>query len=287
MKQQSSLTLCGIKASGQRILLLATLLLVEFHLFYSAFYHVLPWMPLRNIERWAGLVLLAAFLFLLPKSFSGLKSWMKAHRSYEMLFLMILFFWNILTCFLRHQQTGRPTFRENDWWIFVSGLVAFILFPMAGILGKDRAKHTIETMIKTVLFPHAVFYAWMLWQYFHKNYVVFPSGIRLMKTADYRLAIAEPNTTAACSLAMLGLCLYMIFSRKAFRKIPYFLGAAIYFISLVLANSRTCWFAALLMAILICICGTRHLMREKRFRVQILCGLVLGIACVVTMYCVR
>ena len=107
MKQHSSLTLCGIPASGRNILLPATLLLVEFHLFYSAFYHVLPWMPLRNIERWAGLVLLAAFLFLLPKSFSGLKSWMKAHRSYEMLFLMILFFWGVLTCFLRHLQTEK------------------------------------------------------------------------------------------------------------------------------------------------------------------------------------
>ena len=287
MKQQSSLTLCGIKASGQRILLLAALLLVEFHLFYSAFYHVLPWMPLRNIERWAGLVLLGSFLFLLPKSFAGLKSWMKSHRSYEMLFLMFLFFWNILTCLLRHLQTGRPTFRENDWWIFVSGLVAFQFFPLAGILGKDRFKCTIEMMFKIVIFPHAVFYAWTLWQYAHKNYVTFPSGVTLMKTLDHRMSIAEPNTTSACCLAMLGLCLYMVFTQKSMRKVPYLFGAAIYFTGLVMANSRTCWYAVLLMAVLICICGTGQLMKKKRFRLQLLCGLLLSAVCVLAMYGAR
>ena len=271
------------------MLLWGSYILIEVQLLFGMFFKVLPREGIMNAERWIGIVLLAlsAAVLAVSENRKRLMTWFKEHRSFEMVFLILLFFWNIVTCFLHHIQTERPVFLENDWWLFASAVVAFLLFPFAGMLRKEERKTVIDRLILIVIAVSTVFCVWVLWQYVHMNYVVFPSGNRLAKTADFRMAVGEANNTSTCMLALLDLCLYMVFTRKSFRKIPYLFGAAAAFPAMVLANSRTCWYAAVLAAALIGFCLTYRRMREKKRTVRILSGVALSVVCIFAMYILR
>ena len=247
--------------TSEKFLGWAALVLLEFHMMFCPYRDVLAnYSLLTRIERWFGLGLaVLSLLYVLvtavnyPQSMCRIRTLFRMLRSFEQWYMFYIFFWYIFTVTLRQILIGRNFngnyFAPNDWWMFITGLMAFVMFPMARVLGGGNMKRVFNPMLKLVLIPHMVFYSWVLWQYLHMNEVVFPSG-NILEMADYSMKIGvNRNTVGAYGVSMMVVCLYLIAVEKGGRRIPYVYGVVLYSAVLILSNCRTSWYTALLVII--------------------------------------
>jgi len=256
-----AVTVTRFQKTSENILGWGALILLEFHMMHCPYRDVLAnYSVLTKVERWFGLTLAAlSLLYVLitkiryPQSMCRIRALFRKLKSFEQGYMYYIFFWYIFTVTLRQILIGRNYkgnyFTPNDWWMFITGLMTFIMFPMARVLGSGNMKRVFNAMLKLVLIPHMVFYSWVLWQYLHMNEVVFPSG-SILEMTDYSMKIGvNRNTVGAYGVSMMVVCLYLIAVEKGWRRIPYVYGVVLYSAVLILSNCRTSWYTALLVII--------------------------------------
>lgn len=245
----------------EKTLFWAVIFLAEYHMFACSFREVLPGYSesFFRYERWIGAAILAALVVYLvvsavrfPETIRRIKHLFRRLCSFEQAYMLWVFVWYIVVLAVWQVIKGEEIslFKENDWWLFEQVLMSFVFFPLPRILGSQRTKRLIEPMIKLVLIPHMLVWAWILLQYFKMNYITFPSGGVLHVGENMSLSFGyNQNITGAGALIMMALCIYMIATQKTLRKLPYFFGVMIYLIILILTNCRTSWYCTLLIGI--------------------------------------
>ena len=283
----------------ERILFWAIIFLAEFHMFACSFREVLPGYsdPCFRLERWIGTAILAALLiyfgisaFCYPGTFVKLKALFQKMPSFEQAYMLWVFVWYIVVLTVWQVIKGNDInlFKENDWWLFEQALMSFVFFPLPCIMGSKRAKKLIETMIKLVLIPHMFVWSWILWQYFHMNYIVFPSGGQLTMLPDMSLSFGyNRNITGAGAMIMMALCLYFIATQEKLRKLPYFFGLAVYLAILLLSNCRTSWYSTLLIGILGSFFAVWFGLKGRPWLFRIFLGVILAVGCVIFLHWLR
>ena len=285
-----------LQRTGKMLVFFCGAGLILFHMIVSSYKNALPRLKaFRHADEWLGLLFLIVVLayllftyFAYPQMRPGYKKAIKKFNSYEYLFCFFLVFWYALSCALHKYYTGTMAFKSNDWWLYITWLMSFVVFPFARIIGIKETKKYVDPMLKIVLIPHIIFFAWLLWNYFHMNYVTLPSGSALEMTEGPGLAAGENrNNTASTALAMIGLCWYMFFTQKSWRRVPYVFGIAVYMAVLILTNSRTSWYASLVMNSIVVFRSVWFSLRSKKQVMRILVGAACTGACIFLLHGLR
>ena len=282
----------------EKLLRWGALLLVEYHMLVCSFREVLPGYgaPFYRYEKWFGLLLvIALFTYLLitvarfPKTAYRISVLLKRMVSYEQLYMVWVFVWYVVSCVARHFLLGGKQFQgDNDWWIFMTGLMALILFPLGRFMGSERAKRLIDPMLKIVLIPHIPVWGWALERYLYRHIIVFPSGGRLDIVPGGAMSFGyNQNITGAGAAIMLGLCLYMIATQKSWRKVYYAFGAVIYLAILILTNCRTSWYASVLMLAAACFLWCWNFPKSKSKICRAAAGVLLAAVCILLLHLFR
>ena len=299
MDTQGRLPAAPFQSRWENCLFWAVIGLAEFHLFACAFREVLPGYsePFFRLERWLGAAILLALAVALgirparfPLSSVRIRSVLRRLCSFEQLYMLWMFFWYIAVLVIWQLIKGRGVnlFRENDWWLFETALMAFVFFPLPRVLGTKRAKPLIEGMLKLVLIPHMLVWGWILLQYFRMNYLTFPSDGTLGMEPDGSLTFGyNQNITGAGALIMMALCLYLVATQRKLRKLPYVFGAVVYFIILVYSNCRTSWYCTLLIAAGGCFLAVWFGLGEKHWLLRCILGILAGAGCVLILTWLR
>jgi len=263
----------------EKILYIAALVLAEFYLLVSVFRHFVPaYDRLIDILQWYSLVLaLSALLYWFfvkrreLQSKEAKKNLLSRFGSYEQVYMVFVFFWYIITVALRQYMEERNLFLANDLWMYVTGMCAFLFFPFARYVGREKAKRVIEFMLHTVIIPYAVLATWIIWNYFRMNYITFPSGQQLMREAPAILCFTDLNHVrlGEQALIMIGCSLYMTVTQKPGVKIVYGLCLFVNMILLILANARTSWYmtSGMLASAAFLLCWNRIENRKQILRV--------------------
>ena len=197
-----------------------------------------------------------------PEQWANKKKQFRRLCSYEQLFLVFLFFWFLITCAIRQYAAGGNYFESNNFTIFLMFLIAFLFFPLAQYCGRERVRHSMDGLMISLIVPAAVFATWILWHYFRAEYVVLPSGRQLEMEAPaiLRFTGENHNAPARTAMVMFGLSAILFFTRKSRVKVIYLPCALVFAVYLVLTNSRTTWFAALIF-----VAGTAFLLGWNRY----------------------
>ena len=278
---------------------LASLILLEFHMMHCPYRDVLAnYGIFIDIERWLGLLLLVLVLLYLliivfkyPESLCRIRAFFRKLRSFEQGYMFYIFLWYFFTVFLRQilfaSSSGANYFSSNDWWMFITGLMAFVMFPMARVLGSGNIKRIFKVMLKLILLPHLVFFSWALWQYLHLNEVVFPSG-SVLKMTEYSMEIGvNRNTVGAYGVSMMVICLYLIVSEKSWQRFLFFYGVVIYSAVLILSNCRTSWYTALFSIIMFGILSTWNHFHDRHILIRLGSGVLIAAVGVFLFYWFR
>ena len=286
---------CDLQLTYEKLLRWAALILVEYHMLVCSFREILPGYgePLYRYEKWFGLLLVIALVIyllvsmvLFPRTMWRIQLLLRRLVSYEQLYMVWVFIWYIVSCTAGNFFIGGNFFRgNNDWWLFMTGLMAFVLFPLGRFLGSNRAKRVIDPMLKIILIPHIMVWGWALERYLYRHVIYFPSGGKLDVVTGGAMSFGyNQNITGAGAAIMLGLCLYMVVTQKSWRKIYYGVGGIVYLGILTLTNCRTSWYAAaLMMAVASFLVGWYGL--EKRgWLTRIGSGILLVVICIVTLH---
>ena len=280
----------------EKILYCAALVLAEFYLLPCVFRHMINTETWIDAQQWYALILsLAALVWWIAVKCPQLRQeeerrqFLQCFGSYEQVYVVCVFFWYIVSVALRQYTVGGTHFRDNDLWMFITGLVAFLFFPLARYAGKEKAKRTIETLVHTLVIPFAVFSVWLIWQYFNRNFVCFPSGRRLEVEPPAILMYTGVNhvSIGRQAMVMLGLSLYMVVTQKPWLKILYSLCLASFFVFLILTNVRTSWYmtAAMLTCAAFFFCWNRLENRKLLHRIAV--GIVLAAAVALCCHLLR
>ena len=233
-----------------------------FHIMVALFQYVFGYLPFAPYERWFGLVLLIVAVVSLPVSAfissdfrQTCKLFLKKLCSYEQLFLLILFLWFAVGCFILQQKEGLPYLKAADWLLFDTGISVLILFPLARFLGRKNASSLINFILHLVLISYSLFTAWALWHVIHFTVPTLPSDNFLGMSRYGKLYLGVYyNMTGAIACMMLGLSLYMIISQKLFWKILYGVFSLLHLVVLMLSDSRTAFLGGLFLIICSAFC---------------------------------
>ena len=286
----------SFRSAYEKLLFWATVLLCEFHMLLCTYrYIVWDYLPLQRIDKWLGVLLVLCFIGYFvyiaacsPDTVRRMKTVLGRMRTFEYGFLFFLPFWYVLSCVLRQITTGNPSIKDNNWWIYITFLTSFFLFPLAGFAGAKRAKEVIDPMVKVILIPNLVFTVWVLWKYFHLDYITFPSGSALAMSADFGLSIGENRLhTANRALTMLCLCLYLVAAECSWRKIPYTVGIPVFFSTVALTNNRGAWYASLLLFAVLAFILTWHRLEKQKLLIRLGISFLCAVVCITCLHWCR
>ena len=180
------------------------------------------------------------------------KRWLKGFCSYEQLYILYVFFWYIVCVIMRDIFVGGSWFKSNDPWMFITGVMAFLMVPMARYTSFHDTRKTIELLLHPIIIPFALFTAYNLWRYFSGNMLIFPSGHHVFFENRFTISYSNMhrNFLGRQNMVMLAFSLYMLLTQKPALKVVYALCFPVFFFCLILTNSRTSWYTAAL--ILVC-----------------------------------
>lgn len=277
-------------SSFGKILYRAAFLLAEFYMLVNCGKGILKgYGAYRNFSYKAALVLLAVALvygiMTLRSCHSAghcLREFGSRFLTYEQIFLVFLLFWYILVCILVKYLFGEYRVRENEAWIFSTGITGLLFFPFANYSGAE-AKQRIELLLKPVILICAVFTAWLCWQYFLMNEVTLPSGNTLIMARKPELIMGlqigsiNHNVTGRFGLALFGLSLYMVFTQRPARKLLYAICAVVFSVLIVLTNSRTNWYISFLLLTLSVFLWCWNCLDRRGISFRILASLLLAV----------
>ena len=221
--------------------------LVVLNIILNEMKYYLPKENYKGFERWIGLILIAAVLlyacmsFLkFPKHAAKIRKLCRRLFCREQIILTAMFLWYMIDCLI-HQCIGyEECFKKNDYYLYLTGLVALGFFPLAEYAGPKRVRAVMEGIIHVVVAQYTVYSAWCLWHYLQLDYIAFPSGKLLEMGAGYSLKMGNNrNIVGTAAGVMISLCVYMILTQKPLIKGAYVLQALINMTVLLLSNCRS------------------------------------------------
>lgn len=238
----------------------AAVILAEYHILWCLL-HSFAWsLPFKRYEQRFTVCLIAASIVYLLVKLSRQTNPPECFRraakrffSREQCILLAMFLWFGIDCTIHQKLFGGTYFKDNDWRMFQFALAIILFFTLGRITGPKYARRIIEGMIHFTTIIYGSFCAFVLWHYLHADYITFPSGKKLELQVERNMSMkmgVNQNITAAQVTVMLGLCLYMIFTQKKKIKAAYLVPSGVFFVLLVLSNSRGSYFACMCMIIM-------------------------------------
>ena len=167
------------------------------------------------------------------------------HRLFcpEMLVLMALFCWYVISCIACGSYYHGTWLKGNAFPLLDTAINVFIFFPLAAYMPENRRRQAIHGVIHIIVSLMTVLMVFVLWNVYHLNIIRLPGG-EIGMTADVRLTVCvHPNTVAAYVSLFMMLCLYMILIQPMPAKLLYGFALFIHLVVLILTNSRTCFIA--------------------------------------------
>ena len=234
----------------------AVVILAGYQLLWGLLQYVIWDLPYIRYEKRACLALILVFViylalcaFAAPDRLRQLGRKMKKYCTYEQIFLAGLVVWYAISCLVRKNIDHPLCFKHNDNRLFITWTSAFILFPLAEMLGPKRIRQFWETMIHIMTGIYTPICVWAMIKYYQGVDVVLLSGEMLTTFNNASLMIGcNRNITSAMAAVMLALCLYMIILKKGWIRLTYIGAATVHALVMIVSNSRTSYIATLLMA---------------------------------------
>ena len=251
----------GIRKETAGLLLRgAAVILAEYHILWCLLHSYVWKFPYKKYEqRFTLCLMIASLVFLFVKLSEQtdprryLRKAAKRFFSREQCILLAVFLWFVIDCAIHQKLFGGTYFKDNDWRMFQFGLVIVLFFAFVRITGPKHARKIIEGMIHFTTIIYGSFCSYVLWHYLHADYFTFPSGRKLELQPYMHMSMkmgVNQNITAAQLTVMIGLCLYMIFTQKRKIKVIYLFPFGVFFMLLVLSNSRASYFACMCMIVM-------------------------------------
>ena len=248
-------------------------ILGAFHILFAAFGYVVPFESIASREYWVAISLLLISVLTLiisfivfPRSRYSIRHVLKKSISYEQLFVIAVPIWCFISCVVRQNIEKLPYIQAMKWEILFTGIIAFILFPMARFVGLKKSAILIEPILHIIVITYTAFTLLALYYAFHLEDLILPSGNEAGLTNKMQLVLGTHyNMTGAISCMMLCLSLYMIFTQKPLLRIIYFAISLIHLLVVILSNSRTAFIGTLSALFCATFCFTWcSLMNKKR-----------------------
>ena len=233
----------------------SVVIIAGYQLLWGLLQYVLWDLPYYKYEKWAGLALIVAVAVYLvlcavvaPERLKKLGRKMKKYCTYEQLFLAGLVVWYAITCLVRKNIENPLCFKHNDNRLFITWTSAFILFPLAEMLGAKRIRRFWETMIHIMTVIYTPICVWALTKFYQGVDAPLLSGEMVTTFKNASLMIGcNRNITSAMAAVMLALCFYMIILKKGWIRAAYAGAAAVHAMVMIVSNSRTSYLATMLM----------------------------------------
>ena len=233
----------------------SVVIIAGYQLLWGLLQYVLWDLPYYKYEKWAGLALIvAAAVYLVlcalaaPKRLKKLGRKMKKYYTYEQLFLAGLVVWYAVSCLVRKNIENPLCFKHNDNRLFITWTSAFILFPLAEMMGPKRIRRFWETMIHTMTVIYTPICVWALTKYYQKIDAPLLSGKSVTTYKDATLMIgSNRNITAVTAAVMFAMCIYIIVMKQKWLRLLYLGAASVHVFVLIVSNSRTSYIATLFM----------------------------------------
>ena len=280
----------------RNVLRWGVILLTEFFILLSLMQYAIPERDyLKHEKRLGAAILLAALIYVgiaactdrdELRRIGGL---IRRMCCFEQIMLILVLLWYILGCAVRSRLDAEPLFKFNDNRLFMFTMTVFAFYPFMTLMGKERAKRIFEGMIHFTMAIYTVFCAWCVWKYYRVEFLTFPSGLRLQ---NYREGVSmmiggNINITAAAAVVMLGLCMYMILTRKMAVKILYIPAAIVHLMVMILTNSRTSYLAFLCMVVAAGFLFTWDTWQNSNYLMRFAAGLIVAALCAGAVYAAR
>lgn len=283
-------------AMYKNVLRWGVILLTEFFIILSLMQYAIPEREyLKHEKRLGAAILLAALIYVVIAACTDrdelrrIGGLIRRMCCFEQIMLILVLLWYILGCAVRSRLDAEPLFKFNDNRLFMFTMTVFAFYPFMTLMGKERAKQIFEGMIHFTMAIYTVFCAWCVWKYYRVEFLTFPSGLRLQ---NYREGVSmmiggNINITAAAAVVMVGLCMYMILTRKTVIRILYIPAAIVHLMVMILTNSRTSYLAFLCMVVAAGFLFTWDTLQKSNYLVRFAAGLIAAALCAGAVYAAR
>lgn len=209
-----------------------------------------------RIAKWACLILVIAVILYIPLCALAdperLKINMRKlrrHCTFEQIFLIGLVIWDIVSCLVWKNAGKSNVFKHNDNRMFIIWMSAFVLFPLAKMLGAKGLRRFWETMIHIMTVIYTPISLWALTMYYQGKEILLPSGNSITTFRDSSIMIgSNRNITAAAAAVMIALCIYMIIVKRGLLRGLYVGAILVHALVLIVSNSRTSFLTTLFLA---------------------------------------
>ena len=296
MEKKSVTQLSRFLALYRNVLRCGVILLTELFIILSLMQYEIPEREYLKHEKRLGIaIILAALLYVVIAACADRDELRKVGGlirrmcCFEQIMLILVLLWYILGCAVRSRLDAEPLFKFNDNRLFMFTMTTFAFYPLMTLMGRESAKRIFEGMIHFTMAIYTVFCAWCVWKYYRVEFLTFPSGLRLQ---NYREGVSmmiggNINITAAAAVVVLGLCMYMILTRKMAVKILYISAAIVHLMVMILTNSRTSYLAFLCMVVAAGFLFTWDTWQNSNYLLRFAAGLIVAALCAGAVYAAR
>ena len=178
-----------------------------------------------------------------PDTMYRVKDFVRGLLRPEMLLLMALLGWYVISCLACGSYYQGPWLRGNAFPLLDTAINVFIFFPLAAYMPQERRRQAVHGVIHVFVGLLTVLMMIVLWNVYQLNILHVPGG-EIGMSENVRLYInCNPNTTGAFAALLVMLCLYMVVSERPLIKALYGFALFVHMVILMLSNSRTCLIA--------------------------------------------
>ena len=275
-----------ILAYYEKILYWLMIIMAVFNTLWTLLQHVVWNLPYLKMQKWGGAAIIMLVVVYFAVSFltdrdscSRIGEWFKRILSPELIFLIGLLIWYIVVCLIRGRLEGKSYFRPNDNRLFYAALSTLLYFPFMAIIGKEKAKKTLDCIFNLALATYTPVCAWVIWKYYHLELVTFPSGNVVQLYRGDSLAIGiNSNITAAYAVILFGICIYMAMTTLSKIRIVYIAAAIVHLFVIFLSNSRTSFLATVGMMLCYAVMLARKYLKK---RITVVLGVLLIVLAII------
>lgn len=247
MENSKSTPLGAFQTVYKTLLRLAALILAEYFVMWSLLQYMAKEGDEFTFQKWYAVYLLAALLLYVifaavtdRKELAKIGGALRRMCSFEMLMLVLLLLWYIVNCAVRTHLDGEPYFAYNDNRLLIVVMSTFLFFPFVTLMGR-YAKRMMEAMVHVAMLIYTPICAYCVYKYYKVEFFYFPSGYPLV---NHRISVSMQmggnlNITAAASVLLFGLSLYMILTKKGLLRLVYVPAALVHYVTVIVQNSRT------------------------------------------------
>ena len=256
----------------------AAVFLAEFYILWSLYQYVIKDHDEFRTQKWIGVAILAALLiYIVTAAFTDreelarIRDFLRRQCSFEQIMLILLLVWYMVSCAAWSRLDDEPYFAYNDNRLLIVTMSTFLFFPFAGLMGK-HARRIMEGMVHFTMLAYTPFCAYCIYKYYRVEFFYFPSGWRLTRhSSNVSMQIGgNVNITAAASVVLFGLCLYMIMTKKRVLRILYIPAAVVHFTVTIITSSRTSFLSLLCFCVVTAFLFMRGILRNRERRTRII-----------------